>query len=264
MPRRQPFLLFALCLCVTPTLTGQQSKPQRDSSALSFLSQALGVSGGSAAIAGIADFTASGSITYSWGSESVQGSATIKGRGAEQFRIDSQVPDGTSSMIVSNGAGVLNLPDGTGNAIGYQNALNVGNLTLPIIAIYTATVDTSVSTIDDGVVPLGSGQAHQITIQQNLPSTIDPTGQLSTNTKRDYFFDPSSLQLLQVHDTVASNNAAVNNGLQHIIGFSNYQMSNGILVPLSVSESVNGQTTWSVALTSVTFNTGLADSDFQF
>jgi hypothetical protein len=210
------------------------------------------------------DFTATGSITYSWANTSVQGNATIKSRGATQFRIDSQVPGGTWSMIVSNGTGVLNLPDGTGSTIAYQNTLNVGNLTLPIIPIYTATQDTTVTIIDDGVVPLGSGQAHQITIQQNLPATTDPTGRFSTDTKRDYFFDPSSFQLLQVQDTVPSNNAAVSGGIQHVIGFSNYQVSNGILVPFSISESVNGQTTWSLGLASIAFNTGLTDSDFQF
>ena len=57
---------------------------------------------------------------------------------------------------------------------------------------------------------------------------------------------------------------AVSGSIQHIIGFSNYQVSNGILFPLSIAESVDGQSTWSLALTSVTFNTGLSDSDFQF
>jgi len=260
----RPFLAAVCCCLFSSSVFAAQGTPQRDATALSFLKQVLTAAGGSSVVGGITDFTASGSITYSWAGASVQGNATIKSRGAGQFRIDSQMPGGTWSMIVSNGAGVLNLPDGTGSAIAYLNTLNVGNLTLPIIRIYAATQDTSATVIDDGIVPLGSGQAHQITIQQNLSSTVDPTGQFSRDTKRDYFFDPSSFLILQVQDTDPSNNAAVNWGFQHVVGFSNYQLSNGISVPLSISESVNGQSTWSLGLTSVTFNSGLIDSDFQF
>jgi hypothetical protein len=241
-----------------------QGTPQRDTQALNFLTQVLTAAGGSTAISAITDFTATGSVTYSWTNTSVQGNATIKSRGLTQFRLDSQVPDGTWSMVINNGVGVLNLPDGTGSTIAYHNTLNAGSLTLPITLVSAAVQDTSFTVIDDGVVPLGNGQAHQITIQQNLPSTTDPAGQFSKDAKRDYFFDPSSFQLLQVQDTVHPSNDAVNGGVQRIIGLSDYRSSNGILVPFSISQSVDGQTTWSIGLTSITFNTGLTDSDFQF
>ena len=255
---------ISLCAVLFCTTTGLcQSNPQRDASALSFLSQALTAAGGSAAIAGVTDFTANGSITYSWG-DPVQGTTTIKSRGLTQFRLDSEVPDGTWSFIVNNGAGVLNLPNGTSSAVPYQGTLNADSLTLPIILISAAVGDTSVTVIDGGLVPLGNGQARQITIQQNLSASIDPNGQLSTTTKRDYFFDPVSSLLLQVQDTVYPNNDVVNGGVPRIIGFSGYQMSNGIYVPFSISVSLDGQTLWSIQLTSINFNSGLSDSDFQF
>jgi hypothetical protein len=265
MSRWLSFLPFALCFAIPVALPGQQAKPQRDASALSFLSQVLNASGGSGAIGGISDFTANGSITFSWGGASVQGTATIKSRGTAQFRMDSQVPDGTWSFIVNNGAGVLSLPDGTGSGIAYQNTLNAGNLTLPLLSVFGALQDTTITIIDDGLVPLGSGQAQKITIRQNLPSSSDPTRQLSADTKRDYFFDPSSFLLLQVQDAFHSgHNTAANNNVQHVIGFSNYRSINGILVPFSISESVAGQSTWSIALTSITFSIGLTDSAFRF
>jgi hypothetical protein len=252
-----------LLLLISIASTAQQGTPRRDATALTFMTQVLRAAGGSSVVGTITDFTASGSITYSWGTASVQGSATIKSRGAEQFRLESQVPDGTWLMVVNNGAGMLKLPDGTGSPIAYPSTVNVGNLTFPMIPIYAATRDTTVTIIDGGVVPLGSGYARQITIRPKHPSTLDPKGQFSTDAKRDYFFDPSSFHLLQVRDTVPSNNGGVNKGAQHVLGFSNYQISNGIVVPFSISESVNGQTTWSIGLTSMTFNTGLTDSDFQ-
>lgn len=262
------WLFGAACCCAiffpASMVVEAQSTPRRDAQALSFLTQAIAGAGGSSVISAITDFTATGSITYSWDNSSVQGDATIKSRGLTQFRLDSQVPDGTWSMIVSNGAGVLKLPDGTSNAIAYHNVLNAGSLTLPIIPIAAALQDTTITVIDDGVVPLGNGQAHQITIQQNLPSATGSTNQFSIDTKRDYFFDPSSFVLLQVQDTVHPDGDAMNGGVQHIIGFSNYQIYGGVLAPLSIADSVGGQSIWSIQMTGITFNTGLSDSDFQF
>lgn len=246
------------------TILCAQNGPQRDPQALALLSQVLSNSGGSSAIAAITDFTETGTITYSWANTAVPGTTTIKSRGMSQFRIDSQVPGGVWSAVVSNGAGVLNLPDGTSAAVAYQNTLNSGNLTLPIVAVYAAVQDTTVTVIDDGLVALGNGQAHQITVQQNLSSTADPSGQLSKDTKRDYFFDPSSLQLLQIQDIIPRNGLIGSGGVQHILSFSNYQVFNGISAPLGVTESADGQSTWSMSLSSVVFNTGLSDSDFQF
>jgi len=260
---RQSRLVAFCTLLLLGTYALGQGTPQRDPSALSFLSQALTAAGGSSAIAGITDFTAIGSITYSWG-DPVQGTTTIKSKGLTQFRIDSQVPDGTWSFAANNGAGVLNLPNGAGSAIPYQGTLNAGSLTLPIILVSAAVADTSVTVIDDGLVPLGSGQARQITIQQNLPVSTDPNGQLSKTTKRDFFFDPSTAVLLQVRDTVYPDNDVVNGGVPRIIGMGSYQVSNGITVPFSISVSLDGQTLWSIQLTSINFNTGLSDSDFQF
>jgi hypothetical protein len=222
----------------------------------------LAAAGGNRAVGAIKDFTASGSITYSWANATVPGTATIKSRGKAQFRLDSQVPGGTWSMVVSNGAGILNLPDGTNMPIAYQNTHNVGNLTLPIVSIYTAFQDPTITVIDDGVVRFGSGQARQITIQQTLSS--DSRGQFSKDSKRDYFFDPSSSQLLQVQDTVFPTNDVVHGGMQHILGFSNYRVFNGVSAPSSIVESISGQTTWNISITAITFNTGLTDADFRF
>lgn len=44
--------------------------------------------------------------------------------------------------------------------------------------------------------------------------------------------------------------------------FSNYQGVNGVMVPFSIMDTVNGQQPWAVHLSSMQFNTGLTDSDF--
>ncbi len=39
-------------------------------------------------LSSVQDFTASGTITYYWAGQQVQGPATVRGRGTDQFRLD--------------------------------------------------------------------------------------------------------------------------------------------------------------------------------
>lgn len=234
---------------------------QRDPSAVAFLRQAISTAGGSAAIGAILDFTEQGSITHNWDSPE-EGQLTAKSRGSSQFRIDSILPEGTWSYIVNNGAGEFAFPNGEMISLSAHNTFNAGSLTLPICTINAALLDTTTIIIDMGTVQLGSGIARQIRIQRTLSS--DPKGILSKLTTRDYFFDPSSSSLLEIQDYAHPPDDAANGALMHILDFGNYQTVNGVFVPFLVVETLNGQQTWALQVSSVTFNAGLSDTDFQF
>jgi len=249
---------LSLALFVIFTLNTFAQSPQRDPSAIAFLNQAVDTAGGSSAIAAVQDFTAQGSITHYWGENPEQGELTIKSRGSSQFRIESVLAEGTWSFIANNGDGEQLFPDGTSAKVAFQNLLNAGSFTWPIFKVNNALSDQTTTIIDIGVVQLGTGKARQIQIQQNL------AGALSKNTKTDYFFDPVSFLILRTQDIAHPDDDAVNGGTKDLLDFSNYQNVNGLLVPFSMSQSVAGQRTWSVQLSSLAFNTGLSDSDFQF
>jgi hypothetical protein len=242
-------------------MAGQEA-PRRDSSAIAFLSQAASVASGGVDLGSIQDFAASGTITHFWGDSPKEGQLAVKSRGLSQFRLNSVLPEGIWSFIVDNGAGEIAFPNGRATAIAYHNHMNSGSLTWPILKVNAALQDHTATVIDMGLVRLGSGQAQQIRIQENFPS--DPTGLFSKLTIRDYFFDSSSFLLLRVRDIEHPDNDAKNGALEHTVDFANYQAVNGMLVPFSISEKVGGQQTWQIQLSSITFNTGLSDSDFQF
>jgi hypothetical protein len=163
------------------------------------------------------------------------------------------------SFIANNGTGEIAFPDGTARPIAYHNLLNLGSLTWPILKINTALQDQTTTLIDMGVVQFRSGQAREIQIQQNLQS--DPTGLFSKLTKSNFFFDPSTLALLEVQDFEHPDNNANGGAMIHTTDFANYQTVNGLSVPFSVIEAISGQQTWQIQLTSVVLNTGLTDSD---
>jgi hypothetical protein len=84
------FTRFSLLLCfliLNVSVRSQQTQPlstpppaPKDPQAVSVLNQALTVAGGAAAIRAIADYTATGNITYHWNPE-VQGVVTVRGLG---------------------------------------------------------------------------------------------------------------------------------------------------------------------------------------
>lgn len=249
-------------LLLLPVLCAQQPTPQRDPSAITFLSRAVSSVGGGAALASIEDFSASGTITHFWNNSSEQGQLTVKSRGPDQFRLDSQVASGTWSLIANHCTGEIIVPDGRKTRLPCHNLMTMGSLTWPILKINTALQDSTMTIMDMGLAAAGSAQTRQIRVLQSIQT--DPTGLSSKLTTADYFFDPTTFALVQVQDVEHPDNAANNNPVTRTIAFGNYQTMNGMLVPFSVSEKIAGQQIWQIQLSSIAFNAGLSDSDFEF
>jgi hypothetical protein len=255
---RLTFMSFVLA-CV---VSAAAQNAQRDPSAMGFLTQAVSAAGGSGSISAVQDFTAQGTITHYWDDSPEQGQLTVKSLGPSQFRIDSAVSEGTWSSITNNSLGEISLPDGTTVSLPPHNLLNNGNLTLPIVKVNAALLDQTQSIVDMGLVQFGSGQARQIGIQQNLQN--DPTRALSKLTRMDYFFDSSSFLLLRVRYVVHPNTDMTVGANRVVLDFGSYQNVNGIVAPFSIKQAIAGQQIWAMQLSSLAFNTGLSDSDFQF
>jgi len=258
------FSLVRVAVALFCSCTGAvaQTTAQRDASALQFLMQAVQAAGGQTALAAIQDFTATGTVNQNWGVNPQQGQVTIKALGVWQFRIDSALPRGTWSFVVSDGAGEFVNPNGTKEPLPYHNVINSPYLTCPILKIITALSDQTMTVIDAGLVPFNGSQAHQVRIQQSLSS--DPTGHLSKLSTQDYFFDPTTLSILQTKDFVHPDNDSRNRSFVHTVDFTNYTTVNGLNVPFSITETVDGQWHWRIQLTSIAFNSGLTTSDFSF
>lgn len=227
------------------------------------LSQALNAIGGATALSAIQDFTATGTITYYWAGQQVQGSATVRGRGIDQFRLDANLNAGIRSYSVSHGTGALKDTDGTVTKIPYHNTLSAGILTFPFPAILARLNDPLTVVTDIGVVTTDSGtQLHQVRVQRQFSSQADPDGSLSKLCITDYFLDPKTGLLVKAIDTTHPVQT-MTEGYPHEIDFENYAAINGLGVPMLIREKVGGQTIWELALTSISFNGGLTDLVFS-
>jgi hypothetical protein len=260
-------LSFGLGLCSCFAFAKQSSAPpvtaqQRDPQAVALLQQAIAAMGGIAAIGSVLDFTGSGAITYYWAGVEVNCPVTVRGTGSQQFRLDANLPQGTRSWVVSDGQGSLQEPSGQKTSIPFSNSWNLANLNAPDLALMAALNDSSFSIILAGQPAIGGKQLYDVRLQKNFGSTDDPSGTLSKWSQRDYLIDPATLMVVAAQDTQYSNDSP-RHPFRHQIAFADYRVVNGASFPFSITETVEGQQTWTIQLSSITLNSGLTDSTFQ-
>jgi hypothetical protein len=266
-------VLIAFIAVFPVAISGQQTQSAttataavvRDAQALGLLQQALSSAGATAAVR-VQDFTETGTITYFWAGQDVSGSVTLRGLGMNDFRLDATLASENPNLswAVSNGQGSVKQANGNTTTIPSCNATNAGVLTLPHLGILAAINDTTVSVSLAAQVTLNAVSAYDIRVQKTFTQKADPTGQLSKCNSKDYLIDPATFALIETRDTVYPNDGAVGVGVAHEVIFADYQLTNGVAVPFSVTEKLGGQETWAIQVSAINFNTGLTEAIFQF
>lgn len=261
-----PTFFTLLCVLAFQVHAQQVGSPsqlvQRDPQALQVLTQAVIAAGGISAIAGVEDYTATGTITYSWGGHEVPGAVTLKGRGTGQFRLDVTFDSGVRSWAVNNGTGFVKETSGTVKPISYPNAVNFGSLTFPATYLLRVLQDASSTVLYVGLESKYEHQVHHIQTQKAFTGGPDPRGHFSRLSRRDFFIDTTTYQVLGTMDSIHPENAATID-LRHEMQFSEYQSVNGVLLPFSIAETISGQHTYTMQIAQVSFNSGLENSVFE-
>lgn len=258
-------LLASVLLCELTSGQSPQSSPaaNRDPTALAILTQAFATAGGEVAIGAIQDFNGSGQITYYWGGQEVTGSVSVRGRSADQFRLDAALPSGTRSWVVSNRGGELKEVDGKISSIPPHNAMTLGSLTLPYIRLLKATTDGSTSLQDGGEVTTSTGQKmRKIHVHHDFDPSFGNNNPVNHLLDADYFIDVTTNLLVSIRNQ-AHTVESMASDVPHEITLSDYRNVNGLMVPFGIAEYVGGQRVWVLQLSSIKFNTGLVDSDFK-
>lgn len=255
---RAVYLLIIISVYLAPGASVAQTS---DPIAVAVLNKSLTASGATNPLNPVRDFVATGTITYFWAGEEVQGAATVKARGYDQFRLDANLPEGTRSYSVSHAVGFLKDQNGSLSEIPEHNTVNTGILSFPYptVAANLAAPLTAVSYL--GLVEVGSRQAHQVRVQRHFSSEADSDGTMSKLCTTDYFVDPQTYLLLKTLDTTHPVHTLTED-LTHEIELQNYTSVNGVMVPTLIREKIIGQTIWEFRLTAISLNTGLTDLDF--
>jgi len=239
------------------------SPATKDPQAVTILNAMLNASGGPAAISSIQDFTGTGNITYYWAGEQVQGSVTVQGMGINNFRIDSNLSNGTRTWAVSGYGGVLITPDGQRHGSPFYNLMTAGSMTLPQIRVAALLTDTSTAISCVGPVTVDGQQVTQVHFSPSISAPV-PSNTISSFSNLgsfDVYINPTTSLIVRLSETVRSE-SDISITYQHEIEFANYQQMGIVTVPLTITERVAGQKSWSIVLSGVTFNSGLSTGTF--
>lgn len=207
---------------------------------------------------GTGELNSTGSgLTGSNGSEQ----ATLWIRNNDECRLDLQKQKGTTSMRIDGLYGAIQHEDGHRKAMDARDA--VGEL-LAFPALMQATFPPAyIMLIDQGMVTVDGATLHRITMERLWPSgAVDAKGALRTRVT-DLYFNPQTHQLMKSSLSIYGTRPEPNQMLQ-VISYGNYSSVNGMLIPHSFRETLNGQVLWTLQLNEVRVNQGLQASDFHF
>lgn len=250
-------LLFNISVwCQQTQRTATPAPAPKDPQAVAVVNQALSAAGGTVAITGIDDFTETGSVTQDPGpNPALHGTVTIRARGFDQFRIDTNLPSGTRSESTDRRT-TIRYEDGSIQELHSQPPLYPVRIALPVLHLRAALASPGLSLTYKGTVTVNGNPAYDVQVQRTLSAGMDPNSLLTRYLTIDYFIDASTSEVVMMQDTVAK-------GSVRQLQYSNFTPVNGITVPFSISEAIQGQTLRVFQLNRVAFNSGLQDSDFQ-
>lgn len=260
--RSGPVVTFILLLLAIP-IQAQQSvataPAPRDPQSLTLLQRSL------AAIVGantLKDVTLSASVRRLAGSDDETGTAILKATYAGQARIDLNFPSGQSSEVAdsSNGApkGSWCGPDGTWHPTAGQNLL-----TEPAWFFPTFLLSRVLSAPNFAVTPADVETKDGISVEHFAVYRQTAHGKLIASLSRaDVYLDASTLLPVAIAFNIHPDNDALTD-IPIEVRFSNYQNSQGILVPYHIQKYMQNGLALDVTVTSVQANSGIAATEFQ-
>jgi hypothetical protein len=258
---RRVVLDFALSLqLLIASAVVAQNPPSSDPQAVAFAAQSTqALTGGTS----IRDVTLTGNVTWTAGSDTEAGTATLLAFGAGESRMDLALSGGTRTEIRDASTGI---PQGEwfapGDASGLfasQNCWTDAVWFFPVLGSLAAGPNIILAYIGQENRNGETVQHIRTYVYQPVAYPASPTPeQLST---MDFYLDAVTLLPLTVtYNAHPDNDATTNISVE--IDFSNYQPISGVNVPMRIQKYIQGTLTIELMLSSAAFNTGLPITNF--
>jgi len=247
--------------CCTLSAAQNINSPGRDPRAITVLNSCLEKTGGTGAITTVQDISATGNITYYWGAQEVDGEASIRARGLDQFRLDASLPEGKTSWIVNRGQGTLEKADGTVRKSAMNNSLVTGAVTFPEAKVPFFLNDPRIA-LQYGLSTVNGAAAYRIQIRLPVRSDRGSTAISNQPGLLDMFFEVNTCHLVKTQDVFYPTTSTQDHYV-HELFFGDFRAIQGRLLPHVIIERFAGQTTWMLRLQSISLNTGIQNSEFE-
>jgi hypothetical protein len=262
---RQAFLLFLVLstmLAVAQKPTRSVRKPSStDQRAAALAAQSIAAMTGGATIA---DVTLTGNVTWTVGSDTETGAATLQALGPGESRMDLVLSKGTRTEIrdASTGTplGKWVAQSGSSGQFVFHNCQTDAVWFFPVFSSLGSGQNVVLSYIGQETRNAESVQHIQSYVYAaDTTSTLGPTPQQLSTT--DFYLDATTLLPVAItFNTHPDNDAATN--LLVEVDFANYQTMSGVMVPTHIQSYRQGALMVDLTITAASFNTGLQLSTF--
>jgi hypothetical protein len=249
--------LFAFALSTfaqQPSIASSPPQPVRDTQAVAVLQSAIAAMGGSAAVVAVLDVTVQGTLENATGARGQAVGFVWKAAGSE-FRQEFQTDGTTTRIYVSGHGSPRDLRGSAWVSVPYHESRAVLPYQVPALVLLNELGNSNYTVSYVGAATINGRPAIQI-------HTCDESDFISHIVlAQDWFFDAQTAVPLQVNFKLPSDTAA-NDPRDGSIQFSNFQISNGISVPMQLAlQEGNGSAT--AIVSSVQFNSGVPASEFD-
>lgn len=250
------FSLAVVSATAQQTTPPNAQAPQRSAQAVAVLQQSVQ----SMASTAPPDSSASGSVTVVEGSTTQTGSVQILTLGTNYTSEIQSLTDGQRSVIYSNGDALETTAAQSANPpLELIVTDQCTDFPLPLLQAFLNTADESIVYVGSEV---QNGEAVQhIQVWKTFQSkpSLQHLAKFST---RDIWISSSSHLPVQIAYTRRAGGGSVP-GVPVVTSYSNYTNVNGVLYPFQINKSLNGTPWTTISISHVSFNNGLAASQFQ-
>jgi hypothetical protein len=232
MPR---FCLVLSALVSLSIVVSAQNPPQSDPQGLAYAAQSIAAMTGGKSIS---DVTLTGNVTWT---NSESGSATLKGSGTGESRIDLAITTGARTEIRDAHTGIAigqwTNPDGTSGLFSYHSCQTDAVWFFPALGSLSAGPNIVLSYIGQETRNSESVQHIRSYVYEVAANAVAvSTQQFST---MDFYLDATTLlPVATLFNTYPDNGSAIALGVE--VDFSNYQNIGGVVVPMHIQRSLQG------------------------
>ena len=202
------------------------------------------------------DLEATGTLTFPAGDTH---SAELYLLGSESSRLDITMDSGTRSVRLRAAQGKFQNESGDQSFL-LPKTSRTGLVAFPLLWA-NPIKSPYVSLIDRGVHVANGRTLHRITLE--YPVAPGRFNQGDPTVATDLYFDPSSHFLLFSVDAQVFANSPGQTFLR-VISYAGYRQFNGIFVPTTIGQTLNGQQQWNLQLSQVTVNSNPPLNTFSF
>lgn len=261
------FLWVPVCLLsavglgqTSPAVSGSGS-PRQDATARQVIQEAIQALAPSLDAMAFKSFALTGTMVSEGSTEPQLVKVLVRGIYDLRFEIAHQ--DGATQVAVTRIGGKGELRDVSGRVQKITRNARVGT-EVPFLPLPRSLSDllASAGAITDLGMDTVKGRAvHHVALSRQIPPAADPGGIITARSTIDLFIDAENFLVLQLAHTAADRTGR--RSTARTVFFADYRVVKGAMVPFSISESLDGQKTWSITVNSIDFSHKFNDADFQ-